>query len=34
MNQRYYVPAGIAAAAGLGIGVGLGIGAVKNRGSS
>jgi HAD superfamily hydrolase (TIGR01490 family) len=33
MNQRYYVPAGLAAAAGLGIGVGLGIGAVKQRGT-
>ncbi len=31
MNQRYYVPAGVAAAAGLGIGVGLGIGAAKSR---
>ena len=31
MNQRYYVPAGLAAAAGLGIGVGLGIAAASNR---
>lgn len=29
MNQRYYVPAGLAAAAGLGIGVGLGIAAAR-----
>ncbi len=31
MNQRYYVPAGVAAAAGLGIGVGLGISAAKHK---
>ncbi len=29
MNQRYYVPAGLAAAAGLGIGIGLGIAAAR-----
>ena len=31
MNQRYYVPAALAAAAGLGIGAGLGIAAAKKK---
>jgi hypothetical protein len=31
LNQRYYVPAGVAAAAGLGVGIGIGIGAARHR---
>ena len=31
MNQRYYVPAGVAAAAGLGIGIGIGISAARHK---
>jgi hypothetical protein len=31
MNQRYYVPAALAAVNGLGVGVGLGIAAAKKK---